>query len=206
MSAPIQGVRPMRSDEAPTVARLLATALADDPFIRWIAGDDLARSTAWMLAGLTMAERRGLVLVDATLDGAALLMRPGSMPLPVRENLALLPALVRAVGLRRVPGVLRALTALERAQPQEPHWTGLVLGVDPRAQGTGVGRRVIEAALAAVGDDAAYLEVCEGGPAALYARFGFVEHARVAPGHGAPVMATMWRGARQRGGSTAATR
>lgn len=70
-----------------------------------------------------------------------------------------------------------------------------MFGVHPRAQGTGAGRRVIEAALAAVGDDAAYLEVCEGGPAALYARFGFIPHARVAPGHGAPVMATMWRGA-----------
>ncbi len=102
-----------------------------------------------------MAERRGLVLVDETLAGAALLMPPGSMPLPVRENLALLPALVRAVGARRVLGVLRALTALERAHPQEPHWTGLVLGVHPRAQGTGIGRRVIEAALNAVGDDAA---------------------------------------------------
>jgi ribosomal protein S18 acetylase RimI-like enzyme len=191
----IHGVRPMRSGEAPAVARMLATALADDPFIRWIAGTDLARSTAWMLAGLTMAERRGLVLVDETLDGAALLMRPGAMPLPLRENLALLPALVRAVGLRRVVGVLRALAALDRAHPQEPHWTGLVLGVHPRARGAGAGRRVIEAALAEIGDEAAYLEVCEGGPAALYARFGFVQHARVAPGHGAPAMATMWRGA-----------
>jgi GNAT superfamily N-acetyltransferase len=186
-------VRPMRSGEAPAVARMLATALADDPFIRWIAGTDRDRATAWMLAGLTMAERGGLVLVDETLDGAAVLMRPGSMPLPMRENLALLPALVRTVGVRRVPGVLRALMALEKAHPEAPHWTGLVLGVHPRSQGTGVGRRVIEAALAAVGDDAAYLEVCEGGPAALYGRFGFTPHARVAPGHGAPVMATMWR-------------
>ena len=185
----------MRTGEAPAVAHMLATALADDPFIRWIAGPSRDRATAWMHAGLTMAERHGVVLVDETLEGAAVLMRPGSMPLPARENLRLLPALVRAVGLHRVPGVLLALTALEQAHPQAPHWTGLVLGVHPRAQGTGVGRRVIAAALAAVSDDAAYLEVCEGGPVALYARFGFVPHALVTPGHGAPVMATMWRGA-----------
>ena len=188
-------VRPMRSGEGPAVARMLAVALADDPFIRWIAGTDRDRATAWMRAGLTMAERHGLVLVDETLDGAAVLMRPGSMPLPIRDNLALLRPLLRAVGVRRAVGVLRALAALEKAHPKEPHWTGLVLGVHPRAQGTGVGRRVIAAALAAVGDDAAYLEVCEGGPAALYARFGFIPHGRVTPGHGAPVMATMWRGA-----------
>lgn len=192
-TSPTLAVRPLRSGEQPAVARMLATALADDPFIRWIAGSDHARATAWMLAGLRMAERRGLVLVDDTLAGAALLMPPRSLPLPARENLALLPALVRAVGARRVAGVLRALTALERAHPAEPHWTGLVLGVHPRAQGTGIGRRVIAAALAAVGDDAAYLEVCEGGPAALYRRFGFTARTRVTPGHGAPVMATMWR-------------
>jgi GNAT superfamily N-acetyltransferase len=148
-----------------------------------------------MRAGLTMAERRGLVLVDETLEGAAVLMPPGSMPLPVRENLALLPMLARAVGMRRVVGVLLALAALEKAHPKNPHWTALVLGVHPRAQGTGIGRRVIEAALAAVGDDAAYLEVCDGGPVALYARFGFDEYARVMPGHGAPPMTTMWRDA-----------
>ena len=92
----VPAVRPMRAGEAHTVARMLATALADDPFIRSIAGTDRDRATAWMLAGITMAERHGLVLVDDTLDGAAVLMRPGSMPLPVRDNLALLPALVRA--------------------------------------------------------------------------------------------------------------
>ena len=42
-------VRPMRSGEQRAVARMLATALADDPFIRWIAGTDRDRATAWML-------------------------------------------------------------------------------------------------------------------------------------------------------------
>jgi hypothetical protein len=105
----------MRSGEAPAITRMLATALNDDPFIRWIAGAAHDRASAWMLAGLTMARRRGLVLVDETLNGAAPLMPPGSLPLPVRENLRLLPALVRAVGIRRVVSVLRALTALDKA-------------------------------------------------------------------------------------------
>jgi GNAT superfamily N-acetyltransferase len=48
-------------------------------------------------------------------------------------------------------------------RPAAPHWTGLVLGVHPDHQGTGVGRAVIEAALERV------------------------------TGGGAPVMETMWR-------------
>ncbi|WP_205695502.1 N-acetyltransferase [Conexibacter sp. SYSU D00693] len=188
-------VRPMRPDEGPEVAGLLALALRDDPFIRWIAAGDHARATRWMSAGLRMAQHRGLVLVDDGLAGAAVLMGPGAMPLPMRENAALLPALLRAVGARRVPGVLRALTRLEAAQPPEPHWTGLVLGVHPALQGTGVGRAIIEAALARTSRDrvGTYLEVCAGGPHALYRRFGFTRHATVDAGAGAPVMETMWR-------------
>lgn len=188
-------IRPARTEEEPTVAALLALALAEDPFIKWIAGDDHRRATAWMLSGLRMASRRGLVLVDDALTAGAVLMAPGAMPLPLRENLALLPGLTRSVGWRRVPGVIRALTRLEQAQPVEPHWTGLALGVHPRSRGSGTGRAVIEAALDRIAGDrvGVYLEVCAGGPHALYRKFGFERHATVEPGFGAPVMETMWR-------------
>ena len=94
-------IRPARSDEQPAVAALLALALGEDPFIQWIAGDDHRRATAWMLSGLRMASRRGLVLVDDALTAGAVLMAPGAMPLPLRENLALVPGMARAVGWRR---------------------------------------------------------------------------------------------------------
>jgi GNAT superfamily N-acetyltransferase len=98
------------------------------------------------------------------------------------------------VALRRLPGVLRALTALEHAHPDEPHWTGLVLGVDAAARGTGVGSALIAAAIDRVRRDqvGAYLEVSAGGPEALYERFGFAPLRRLTPPGGAPVMRTMW--------------
>ncbi len=85
--------------------------------------------------------------------------------------------------------------ALEDAHPDEPHWTGLVLGVARPAHSTGVGRALIDAALAVVDADGvgAYLEVCHGGPDELYRRAGFTVLNRVYPGHGAPAMTTMWR-------------
>ena len=148
-----------------------------------------------MRAGIELARRHGLVLVDDALRGGALLVAPGQTPATLRTNLALLPLMIRTAGLRRLPGVLRALTAMEHAHPDERHWTGLVLGVDAAARGTGVGSALIEAAMDRVRCDhvGAYLEVSEGGPAALYERFGFVPLRRLTPPGGAPVIRTMWR-------------
>jgi GNAT superfamily N-acetyltransferase len=91
--------------------------------------------------------------------------------------------------------VLRALATIEHAHPDEPHWTGLVLGVDAEARGTGVGLALIEAAMDRVGRDGvgAYLEVSDGGPVALYERVGFAPLRGIAPPGGAPGMRTMWR-------------
>lgn len=59
----------------------------------------------------------------------------------------------------------------------------LTVGVRPAARGAGVGRRLVEAALAAAlgeGADAVFLEVAEDNPAArrLYAGLGFEEVGR----------------------------
>ena len=188
-------IRPIGAGEETRLAAVLAGALAGDPFIRWIAGDDHARAVTWMRAGIKLARRHGLVLVDDALRGGALLLAPGQTPAPLQTNLALLPLMIRTVGLRRLPGVLRALAAIEHAHPDAPHWTGLVLGVDAAARGTGVGYALIEAAMDRVRRDevGAYLEVSEGGPAALYERFGFAPLRRLAPPGGAPAMRTMWR-------------
>ena len=188
-------IRPIRAGEESRLASVLARALAGDPFIRWIAGDDDSRAVTWMRAGVELARRHGHVLVDDALRGGALLVAPGQIPAPLRTNVALLPLMIRTVGLRRLPGVLRALTAIEHAHPDEPHWTGLVLGVDAAARGTGVGTALIEAAMDRMHGDqvGTYLEVSEGGPVALYERFGFAPLRRLTPPGGAPVMRTMWR-------------
>ena len=123
------------------------------------------------------------------------MVAPVQSPATLRTNLALLPLMIRTAGLRRLPGVLRALTAIEHAHPDERHWTGLVLGVDAAARGTGVGSALIESSMDVEHSDhvADYLEVSEGVPAALYERFGFVPLRRLTPPGGAPVIRTMWR-------------
>lgn len=188
-------IRAIRDGEEDRLAAVLAGALAEDPFVRWIAANDPERATIWMRAGVDLCRRHGLVLVDDALRGGALLIAPGGTPAPLRTNLALLPRMLRAVGARRLPGILRALVRIEGAHPAEPHWSGLVLGVEASARGAGVGRALIAAALERVEADGvgAYLEVADGGPSSLYARYGFAPHGRVAAGAGAPVMATMWR-------------
>jgi len=55
-------IRPIRAGEETRLAAVLADALADDRFIRWIAGEDHARAVTWMRAGIKLARRHGLVL------------------------------------------------------------------------------------------------------------------------------------------------
>lgn len=189
-------VRPLRRSEVPILAGNLASAMAEDPFVAWLSRGEQARARAFLRLGIErLALRHGEVLVTADLSGGVLLIRPGALPVAPQENLAMLPQLVGSVGFTRVTTVLRALMRLEGAHPPEPHWTGLVLGVDPRRQGRGRGRALIEAALDRVDRERlpAYLEACSDRQLDLYRRCGFVVRERVELPGGGPTMAVMWR-------------
>jgi hypothetical protein len=73
-------IRPLRAGEQ----KRLAAVLADD-----IAGNDHARAVTWMRAGIELARRHGLVLVEDALRGGVLLVAPGQTPAPLRTNVAL---------------------------------------------------------------------------------------------------------------------
>lgn len=74
------------------------------------------------------------------------------------------------------PGLTSMLSAMEgghqRAVGGFPHWYVAIVAVDPKAQGQGVGRRLVTAALALADGTPAYLE-CHDGNVAYYERFGF---------------------------------
>lgn len=135
---------------------------------------------------------------DGELVGVAVWYPPRKYPLSARRQLAALPDIARlavtAVGsLRRV---LQFQASAARLHPEQPYAYLAAVGVDPSAQGAGVGRRLLESGLARAdaAGDGCYLETHTPALVAWYQQLGFeVRHGEVAFTSGGPPNWTMQR-------------
>ncbi|MEM1415993.1 MAG: GNAT family N-acetyltransferase, partial [Myxococcota bacterium] len=115
MSAP----RAARREDLPAVRALLGRAFADDPFVGWLTGGSARRRRAYVRLVLdALAWRRGHVDLREGPAGplaAALWMPPGTWRLSGPDQLRLLPAVIRSVGLTRLGAAAEASERVERA-------------------------------------------------------------------------------------------
>jgi len=185
--------------DAPRLAQTLASAFQDDPVIAWIFPDQQRRRA--VLPAFMEFRLRNLAFphdqVWTTTDEAAAavwLPPPGHWQLPLPQQLRLLPALVRFLGLRTT-SVLAGLERMEARHPQDrAHRYLFILGTEPTAQGRGLGSALLAHMLARVDADQmpAYLESSSERNLALYGRHGFeVTSEVVIPG--GPTIWPMWR-------------
>jgi ribosomal protein S18 acetylase RimI-like enzyme len=113
------------------------------------------------------------------------------------EQLRAMPGFARVIGWNRIrPGMklIEHLDALHARLAPGPHVYLYVLGVEPRQQGRGVARRLLEPMLArcdAVGHDV-YLETAKAKNVQFYERYGF-ELRGVAEHPGLPSLWGMFR-------------
>lgn len=195
-------IRPLRPGEAQAAALLAARAFHDDPLFVALHPEAATRDREFAIEHEAYIRRlylpAGIVEVaevDGRLGGLALWFPPAALRgLRLREW-SCLPALARAVGLRRLPGVLREYAAFDRAFPSSIpfHYLGL-LAVAPEAQGRGVGSTLVRTGLARADRDgvACYLETGTEANVGFYRRFGFdVSDRIVLPT--APMHWAMWR-------------
>ena len=179
--------------DVPEVARTFARAFRDDPFLRWLIRDDerLLRNYVVWLDRIWLPHGETLI---AGGHAAASWLRPGEAHLGALEQLRLLPALSRAAG-RDLPRLLFGLGTAENHQPREPHWYLPQLGVDPEAQGQGLGSLLLEAMLTRCDADGlpAYLEATTRDSIPLYERHGFEVTAERRLPMGGPPYWPMWR-------------
>jgi ribosomal protein S18 acetylase RimI-like enzyme len=193
--------RATRAD-TPALAAVLARAFDDDPWVTWLVRGD--RRRPWGVRRLfevcldELALRHDETWTDEARRAAALWIPPGRWKLGAWEQLRLLPDAGRISGWGRLAEVARASAPIARAHPRAPHWYLLQLGVDPPAQGQGLGRALLAPALARCDRDGvgAYLETARESNVAFYRRDGFElrgEHALP----GGPTVWTMWRGPRR---------
>jgi GNAT superfamily N-acetyltransferase len=191
-------IRKARPDEIDGLARTLALAFYDDPAIMWLLPDDSRRLAVaergfhLFLRKLYLKHEETYVAGDA--DGVCIWEPPGTWKIGLGEQLALLPSMVRIYG-RGLPRVLRALTAVEKNHPKEPHEYLAFVGVAPERQGRGIGSMIMKPVLDRCDAESvpAYLEASSVRSRELYERHGFVVTEEVRLGRDSPPVWRMWR-------------
>lgn len=191
-------VRVASGADAPAIVDTLSRAFADDPFVRWLIRRDvpaevsIRRYMEMALHRLTLPHRA--VYTTGACEAAALWAPPGTWDLSLGDQLALLPAVVRVVGLSRLTRVANALSEVEARRPIRPWWFLALLGTEPSAQGRGLGSLVMASVLARCDRDrvAAVLDTCVERNVRFYERHGFRVTA-VTPLPGGPLCWSMMR-------------
>lgn len=177
---------------------ILGRAFAEDPLFEWmVRGTGRERRVVGAFTTFAQSALRtpgSRVLVTAEGTAAALWLPPGGWHPGTMDFLRTAPALARALR----GGVLRGLRLQLRMQqhhPREPHWYLEALGAVPEAQGTGVGRLVLQPVLDRCDTERlpAYLESSNPRNWSFYERHGFVRGEPLPVPSGCPVLMPMRR-------------
>lgn len=164
--------------DTPRIGEILGRAFARDPvagaFIR--EGPDRVERLAryFEIECRLVFAGGGEIWLDEDELGAAIWRRPGGYPDPLGRQLRFLPTYIRLFP-REFLRTSRAMSALARAHPKEPHWYLFAIGVVPEATGQGRGAKLLAPVLERCDADGvpAYLEASTAANARLYERLGF---------------------------------
>lgn len=194
-------VRDARKSDIPALSRALGRAFHHDPVMTWMQPDADRRTAA--LPGFFAAVTRHHFLpgsgveVAVSRDGvgaAALWAPPGRWEQTPREQIAMLPAAIRA--FRGRLGAGRVLTdQMKAAHPEEPHWYLAIIGSDPAVRGGGFGAALMGSRLDRCDAEGApaYLESSNADNVPYYHRFGFEVTGEIMIPDGGPTLWCMWR-------------
>jgi GNAT superfamily N-acetyltransferase len=191
-------VRKVVATEAAPVARTLARAFYDDPFVMWqLHGDE--RRLELVERGFRLFLERIWLRHDECwtterVAGAALWEPPGTWELGAGRQLLLMPSMLSTFG-RHLPRTLKAFGVMEAHHPKAPHYYLPILGVDPDRQRQGIGSALLRPVLARCDREnvGAYLEATSPRNRVLYERHGFTVTEELRVTAGAPPLALMWR-------------
>lgn len=193
-------VRPARRNDVPDLAQVLGRAFREDPVFRWLVPDPHRRATA--LPGFFSAIARHhhlagggveVALSDSGVAAAALWDPPGRWLQQPREQIPMLPAVVRL--FRGRLGAARALSEqMKAAHPEEPHWYLAMIGSDTAVRGGGFGTALMRSRLDRCDAEGApaYLESSNPDNVPYYLRFGFEVTGEI-PLPDGPSLWPMWR-------------
>lgn len=192
-------IRLATAADAPVIGALFARAFADDPVTSWVTPDAARRARLLRRLNTLIARYEGIphgatyVAEDGTaVVGAAIWQPPGRHPVTARSIPFSLRA-GRAIG-RDIPRMISAGRAAAAARARNGGWYLQLLGVDPSAQGSGVGSALVREHLRIVDvqRSPATLETTVEN-LAFYRRLGFESVGEIVIGPGAPLEYSLLR-------------
>ena len=179
-------VSPIRDEQIPSAARVMANAFSDAPRFRFLVPADPQRPAKlrwyWGASMRACVHSGGLVFVaheegSSTVLGVAIWDAPGqgshNRLTLLRSGLWLAPMRLGIAGYLRRRALGHALASLESPHPS---WYLNAIGVEPSVQRGGVGSALINHMLRRVDDDAlpAFLDTSAPDNLGYYERFGFL--------------------------------
>jgi ribosomal protein S18 acetylase RimI-like enzyme len=170
-------VNPLSSEQRDAAARLLARAFVTNPLhIAAFGAANFAFNETFFRSALAVMKGPKLVATDGSRIVGVIhwIQSPGCQFSGV-EKIRMTPAMLKGLGLLSSVKVGSWMAAWSKRDPAEPHIHLGPIGVDPEAQGRGIGRRLMERYCeeldrAAV---AGYLETDRPENVEFYRRFGF---------------------------------
>jgi ribosomal protein S18 acetylase RimI-like enzyme len=193
MKGPPIEIRSATLDEIPqTVSAIVAAFLADPVFrFAWPAPHDhlngMAR-VARVIGGASFEHSTAYVAPDFC--GAALWLPPGIHP----DGEALEGVFRETAQPEHLDDLLATFESMDQSHPEELHWYLPLVGVEPNAQGRGLGGALMRHAVARCDRDGAvaYLESSNPRNLPLYERHGFEVMGEIQVGAG-PLVTPMLR-------------
>lgn len=198
MTAAVVEARVAERGDLPQVVATLARAFFDDPINRWIVPDDAQRrqgAPAFWSTFTNACWAHGTVFTAGSESGAALWVPPGKPLVSDSEEEEFQRAVLESAGSAEAADRMADLmTMMAEHHPAEDHWYLPFIGVDPTAQGHGIGSALLRIVLAEADRDGipAYLEASSPQNQRLYERHGFVSTRQLTVSDAPPIYA-MWR-------------
>ncbi len=193
-------IRSATTAEIPHVVSIIVAAFITDPIARfaWLSPHDHLLSmprAARAFAGASF--EHGTAHVSADLCGAALWLPPAVHP----DGEALEASFRETAKPDHLDDLLKTFEQMAQSHPEEPHWYLAMIGVEPNAQGSGLGGALMRHGVARCDDlgALAYLESSNPRNISLYERHGFEVMGQIQVGSG-PVVTPMLRRPRARRG------
>lgn len=198
MIRPPSEVRSATSDESTQAIAAIVAAFITDPLARfaWPSPHDHLRASpraAREFGGGSF--EHGTAYVSADFCGTALWLPPGVHP----NGEALERVFRETAKPEHLDDLLTTFEQMDQWHPEEPHWYLTMIGVEPNAQGKGLGAELMRHAVAHCDRDGtlAYLESSNRRNISLYMRHGFEPIGEIRAG-AAPLVTPMLRRPRRR--------